>query len=492
MPHHRAVLVTTIALALAASTAGPAIASAGHPTAGHGWVIAPGASWGRAQELPGTAGLNQGDAFLGSISCGSPGNCSAGGYYTDGSGNEQAFVATQTGGSWGSAQEVPGSGGLNAGGYAQVISVSCASAGNCSAGGSYLDGSLDQQAFVTTESGGSWGSAQAVPGLASLNAGGLAQVTTVSCASAGNCTAGGYYTDNSDVQQAFVVTESGGSWGSAEEVPGSGSLNAGDQAEVTSVSCASAGNCGAGGYYIDGSAHQQAFVATQSGGTWGNAQEVPGSGSLNPGGSAKVTSVSCPSAGNCSATGFVSNHATTESGELQAFVDSESGGTWANAQDVATSLNTDNYAEGQSVSCASAGNCTAGGFYMVPSAHTGHKPGHEQPFLVNETNGTWGSAEKVPNTSDSAGNQAGVTVSCPAAGSCAAAGWYSSDTDNLVAFVENESGGTWGNAKRVPGLAALGNHAQVISISCSEVAHCAAGGGYMPNSDRQVFVVTEP
>jgi hypothetical protein len=34
-------------------------------------------------------------------------------------------------------------------------------------------------------------------------------------------------------------------------------------AEITSVSCASPGNCGAGGAYEDGSSHQQAFVDSQ-------------------------------------------------------------------------------------------------------------------------------------------------------------------------------------------------------------------------------------
>jgi len=35
-------------------------------------------------------------------------------------------------------------------------------------------------------------------------------------------------------------------------------------AEVTSVSCASAGNCSAGGYYADNSGHPQAFAVSQT------------------------------------------------------------------------------------------------------------------------------------------------------------------------------------------------------------------------------------
>ena len=56
-------------------------------------------------------------------------------------------------------------------------------------------------------SGGVWGRAEAVPGLAALNRGGFARVFSVSCARAGECSAGGTYTDASG-GQGFVVNES--------------------------------------------------------------------------------------------------------------------------------------------------------------------------------------------------------------------------------------------------------------------------------------------
>src|SRR5262252_2508585 len=65
-------------------------------------------------------------------------------------------------------------------------------------------------------------------------------------------------------------------WGRAIEVPGLGALNVGKHAQVNSVSCASAGNCAAGGFYTDGSGHSQAFVASQRNGRWGTTIEVPG------------------------------------------------------------------------------------------------------------------------------------------------------------------------------------------------------------------------
>ena len=66
---------------------------------------------------------------------------------------------------------------------------------------------------------------------------------------AGNCSAGGTYRDGSDHPQALVVSEINGTWGTAQEVPGSAALNQGNNAVITSVSCAAADNCSAGGFY---------------------------------------------------------------------------------------------------------------------------------------------------------------------------------------------------------------------------------------------------
>ena len=109
-----------------------------------------------------------------------------------------------------------------------------------------------------------WGTAMKVPGTATLNRGGNANVTSVSCASPGNCGAGGIYRDGTRHFQAFVVSQVSGTWHTAIEVPGTAALNQGGDASITSVSCASAGNCSAGGFYKDSSGHQQAFVVSQT------------------------------------------------------------------------------------------------------------------------------------------------------------------------------------------------------------------------------------
>jgi hypothetical protein len=103
---------------------------------------------------------------------------------------------------------------------------------------------------------GTWAAAQEVAGR--LNIGEVARVTSVSCASAGNCSAGGTY-DYGGYFAAFVVSEQNGVWGTAIDVPGL--RHASRDAYLSSVSCASAGSCVAvGSYQVTGRFTFQGFV----------------------------------------------------------------------------------------------------------------------------------------------------------------------------------------------------------------------------------------
>jgi hypothetical protein len=211
---HVAKFALTAAAACSALVASSGAAVAGmHAAAGARSAVSSG-TWGTAQKVPGLATLNKnGDADLTSVSCASPGNCSAGGFYSDTPATKhtesttQAFVANEVNGVWNTAQTVPGTKALNKSGGAAVNSVSCAAPGDCSAGGFYA-GSRQGEAFVAGETDGVWGTAQTVPGIKALNKGGSAEIGSVSCASPGNCGAGGDYLDGSGSRQVFVVGES--------------------------------------------------------------------------------------------------------------------------------------------------------------------------------------------------------------------------------------------------------------------------------------------
>ena len=123
-----------------------------------------------------------------------------------------AVQAGAPGVTWGAVKEVAGA--LNTGGGAQVQSVSCASPGNCSGGGYYYARPSQpyQYAFTISEVNGVWGTAQRMRGLPGSIA---PQITTVSCGSAGNCSAGGFYfteTKSAAANHGFVVNEVNGDW----------------------------------------------------------------------------------------------------------------------------------------------------------------------------------------------------------------------------------------------------------------------------------------
>jgi len=221
--------------------------------------------WGKAIEVPATAELNKGGSSKFTyVSCPAAGECGAGGSYADGANLLQAFVVDEKNGTWGAATELPGSEALNKGGAAWVTSVSCPKPGECGAGGSYTDANFYIQAFIVSEQDGNWGTAVEVPGTAELNQGGIAKVTSVSCPSAGNCAAAGSYTDDSYRVEPFIVDEKDGKWMAAIEVPGTNDLNATGNGAAASVSCPATGHCTVGGMYDDADYKFQAFVAEQS------------------------------------------------------------------------------------------------------------------------------------------------------------------------------------------------------------------------------------
>jgi hypothetical protein len=402
-----------------------------------------------------------------------------------GAGDASAIGAARPAGSWGRAIEVPGLGALNKGGNAGVLSVSCASAGNCAAGGVYRDRRGHQQGFVASQRHGRWGTAIEVPGL------GNAGVLSVSCASAGNCAAGGdYWVDRRGHVQGFVASQRHGRWGTAIEVPGSAALNAGGQAQVSSVSCPSAGDCVAGGYYTDADDEFQVFVASERNGTWGTAIRLRliGSG-YYPNGTGAIESVSCASVGNCAAGGSDSGPQPTFN-DMSAFVVDAKNGHWGKVREVPglAALN-EGTPDLDSVSCASVGNCAAGGGYTDRSNNF-------QAFVVNEKNGTWGKAIKVPGLRAlNTGGFADVyQVSCASPGNCAAGGGYTDRHHHSQGFAAVERNGRWGTAIEVPGLRALntGGAAHVYSVSCAPAGTCAAGGSYRDrHGHHQGFVVSQ-
>lgn len=437
--------------ALAAASGGQAQANASQARAYWGGASVSGASstpqgeaWENAELVPGTAALNGGGwAGVGALSCTSPGNCAAAGFYSTSQQVEYAFVASQANGSWGKAVPAPGIPGIG-GGAITITSMSCVSAGNCAAGGSFSGSySTDYDtadAFVMNESGGTWGPAEDLSSLGLGNDSGV-QVTSIACPAVGDCVAAGSYDDSSGYPQLFVIDETNGTWGDAQEIPGANLNGVSPQA-----ACVSAGNC-----FV--AANDS--VAAETDGTWGAAEVLPAD--------LRAMALSCVPGGDCTIGGYES---------YDAAVDIEAGGTWGTPVLVAHNLNVGEGAEVTSLSCTAGGNCGAVGYYSNDLDET-------EPFVVNEVDGTWEPGEEVQQSVLNVEEMTGI--SCSSAGNCGAIG----SDQGSYGFVVNEVNGTWGTGQAIPG--AVGLDAEPTSISCPAAGFCAVGG----QSDNQAFVADE-
>ena len=445
--------------------------------------------WGNAMEVQGLPKHNYlFGSNLFSVSCASVGNCSAGGNYALNAKLSQAFVVNETDGTWGTAQTLPGFTRRDASENTEVYVLSCPSGGNCSAAGTYSVKNISSLIFVVSEKNGTWGRAIEVPGSARLDAGGGGFITSISCPSAGNCSAGGILpvAYSTTISGAFVVDQKNGVWGKAVELSGPPSFNH-NGAGVDSISCASAGNCSAGGTFPKGArGGAPSFVANETNGVWGRAREIPGFASLNIGGSSEFRSISCGAPGSCGAVGQYQQ----KSGVTRAYIVSEVNGVWGTAFKVPglSKLNGPHMSSLTTISCASSGNCTAGGYYGNGD--------HQIAFIVGEKDGTWGTAMAIPGLESlNLGHTSYMqTISCVTTGNCGASGTYSDASGNAQSFLVNETNGTWGPATAIRGLKKLkSNSAGLLSISCGSPFSCSAVGGFSASGNNGALIVsTEP
>ncbi len=329
---------------------------------------------------------------INAISCSSVGNCSAGGTYSTKSG-EQAFVVNERQGAWGNAAPIPSVSALDVGGSAALTSMSCGSVGDCSAVGTYLDSSYDQQTFVVNETDGTWSTAIELPGLAALGQVGSSTVSNIWCGAAGNCAVGFSMSASSGGSVVGVANEASGTWSSAMPLPGSASLFEGSGTNSYDISCSSAGNCGVSGTY-DGASGSQGFVDNEIDGIWGMVAAVPGLSQLDILSKANFDSISCSAPGDCSAGG---SYAASESASgstyyPEAFIVSEMNGVWGNAIEVpgTAALNVGGDATVSSISCGSPGNCVAvGTANSGKQLHATFGKGLAVSFSSTESDGLW-------------------------------------------------------------------------------------------------------
>jgi hypothetical protein len=478
-------------LATVAASAVPALAGVGAAVARPTAPLAPAAtpSWSHTVAVPAASLLQRGTSSVRAMSCPAPGDCTAGGTYQVESGvrlfHPREFVVSQARGTWGTARVLAGVPGGGPHSDEGVRALACPAVGDCAAGINFtnmLDGGAPVgRPYLATEVHGTWSRAAVVPGLARLSIAGYAQLSSVACGSAGNCTAGGYY-DLSVKQccfaQEFIVTEAHGTWGQAEPVPGLIALNTGRYAQVDSVACAAAGWCAVGGTYTDRHHDVQAFVADERGGTWRKATGVPGLSTLNTGasnfGGAEVNALSCPRPGTCVAAGGYTTRPGTE-----AFVATERNGTWGQAQTLgsAAALRPDGSAWIYALSCPAPGDCSAGG---QASNYSDQSEQFSTAFVVSESGGTWHAARRAPGLATlNYGQDASIdTIACSGPAKCVAGGYYTGRFD-AQPLLTSETGGRWQPPTRLAGWpTSASDEGTVETVACAPgtASACGAGG----------------
>lgn len=328
------------------------------------------------------------EPLLNSISCASPGNCVAVGQYL-GNRTTHPLLVTESDGTWdaGGEPELPANADTtpdpnqpDVGGG--LYFVSCPAAGDCTAVGWYTnkDAGHSIYSWVLTESGGTWSSGQdaLLPADAStlgdLEKGPspLFGFTGLSCPSVGNCTAVGGYEGKGGAEEGLILTERNGVWSQSVKAPlpphavpkiESNEFNS----PLVSVSCAAPDDCAAVGWYVLGSlGAKRGLLLTERDGAWkATALSLPAKAKA-PGG-VYLTSVSCPSRGNCAAVGHYRWKRATHG-----LIVRERGGKWGRAANAAVPKGaaSKQHTFLYTVTCPSKSACEAGGYYADRSGRT--------------------------------------------------------------------------------------------------------------------------
>jgi hypothetical protein len=423
------------------------------------------------------------DGFLPTLTCVSVGNCEAGGSYTDVNNRVEGLILNEANGVWTAPFTLKAPVGAAANPGVTLYALSCGALGNCSAAGNYVNSAGNDLAFYADQVRGTWSQAHEVQLPANaLVKGQVAEIRSIDCPSAGNCSAVGNYDDNNPVasrEEGFVDLEINGVWRRATEIAITGSTNFNPFVSMGQVDCASNGRCAAVGSYINANDVTEGLVVDENGNAWdrGQALALPANASAFSG--ATLSEVTCVKDSSCAVFGSYYERG----GAIQALSASETHDVWGRAVELAMPTNADTnphvflYGFG-GIACASSDNCSVGGQYEASN-------GEYEGFLANETNGVWTSAQELglPSGALSAGKNGGVVaLACPAVGSCRASGAYLDASNHYQAVVVTETNGVWAPGVKVVlpnNAASVGVDGGIYSLLCASPASCLGTGSYL-------------
>jgi hypothetical protein len=214
------------------------------------------------------------------VTCVTAADCLAIGHYSDSSGNSQTLVEQDAGNGWSIVPSPAPPGSTSS----VLLGVTCASAGDCWAVGSYEDGSMSH-ALIEQNTGSGWNIASNPDDSGAFNSG----LNGVTCVDATDCWAVG---TGGSGGSALIENDAGDGW---ELVPSPMPVGAGI-AFLDAVTCVTADDCWAVGNYLSDTSPGDflSLVEQDTGSGW---SIVPSPG---PGSSYNILrSVSCTGANDC-------------------------------------------------------------------------------------------------------------------------------------------------------------------------------------------------
>jgi hypothetical protein len=271
---------------------------------------------------------------LSGTSCGSTSECWAVGYSWTGS-VYRTLIERWNGNFW-TIVPSPNTGATD---NNSLGGVSCASASDCWAVGSSSNGTV-AQALIERWDGTAW---SIVASPVTLPNG----LTAVTCVSTSDCWAVGSYLGG-NTNQTLIERWNGMSW----SIVISPNTRPAQSNTLSAVSCASASDCWAVGTYVNGSTFQT-LIERWDGTSWTISTSPNSSATQNN----LLRGVTCTSALDCWAAGYYWN-----GGAFQTLLEHWNGSSWLIVPSPNTSATQSNECFG--VSCASESNCWAAGFYL--------------------------------------------------------------------------------------------------------------------------------
>ena len=317
-----------------------------------------------------------------------------------------------------------------------------------------------------------------------------AQMTSLGCATAQYCAAGGRgFASDNRIQRAMVSVETGGVWGALQNV--GPKVHDGFSSQIMAVACPAPGSCVAIGDYTSaalgsGMFHSSSFMITQKGSRWSPPQTIPLTGASHS--DYGVVDLQCPATNDCVIIGLDDVSAVKQ---LQ-YAQTWRGGKWGAPHFFSPSTLGKNVTTlgSRALSCPSTTWCMEVGRSMTASGRT-------VPLSATMSAGRWGPLTSLTDYRASTNDNSLASISCVAINECVATGdsQFGVGEEAGVPLLMSVADGHWATPATlaIPGVTSP--HLEPTNmplVSCVRHAQCTGIVSYGYGPSFIVGVATKP